>query len=250
MLNCASEPKLPKISAAHHGPDTIRSHLLREITSAQKHTWPFEHRLVHDVFPWEFYRALRRRLPSLEAYTSLSAPGEICARSADTRAGFSMDEAHLSRVGPAVRAFWRELLEQILDDRFAQALLELCRPALERQLRREGSLWPSRVQRELSLSADRGATGVELHSADPDTLLTLLFYLPEDESMRDAGTALYCPRDHGDHPAFERFEHATSVPYLPNSLFMFAKTERAFHGVVPSGPSRVRRDVLRYCLRR
>jgi hypothetical protein len=82
--------------------------------------------------------------------------------------------------------------------------------------------------------------------------VSLLFYLPPDDSMRHLGTSIYAPRDPtlrcegtAHHP-FERFKRVATMEYRPNTLFGFFKTDRAFHGVDPIADERVERDLLLY----
>ena len=90
------------------------------------------------------------------------------------------------------------------------------------------------------------------HTDKPDKVVSLLFYLPADESLRELGTSLYVPKDPAfrcdgsiRHP-FELFRKVTTAPFLPNSLFGFLKTDQAFHGVEVIDRPAVERNLLLY----
>ena len=67
--------------------------------------------------------------------------------------------------------------------------------------------------------------------------MSLLFYLPPDDTMRHLGTSIYAPKNPDfrcegtGHHSFELFKKVATMEYRPNTLFAFFKTERAFHGV-------------------
>jgi FkbM family methyltransferase len=87
------------------------------------------------------------------------------------------------------------------------------------------------------------------HTDSARKVLSALFYLPRDASHHDQGTSLYKPKAEGftcpggTHHPFEPFERVKTMPFLPNSLFAFPKSDVSFHGVEPSTCVR---DVLLY----
>ena len=91
------------------------------------------------------------------------------------------------------------------------------------------------------------------HSDSPKKALSALFYMPKDASHTDQGTSLYTPKEKGftckgtEHYPFEMFDKVKTMPFLPNSLFAFPKSEVSFHGVEPST---IVRDVLLYDLKK
>lgn len=103
----------------------------------------------------------------------------------------------------------------------------------------------------------RDLTGYAIgpHTDSPAKVISALFYLPEDESQIEAGTSLYLPKDKdfkcagGPHHKFEYFDKITTVPFKPNSLFAFLKTDTSFHGVEKYTGEKPR-DVLLYDIRR
>jgi hypothetical protein len=114
--------------------------------------------------------------------------------------------------------------------KFASAL----GPRLDRILASSDAL---RVRGDALLVNDQTNYAVGPHTDAPHRLVTFLFYLPKDDSMRDLGTSVYRPKDSnfvcwgGPHHPFEKFEHVRTVEFLPNRLLAFPKTEKSFHGV-------------------
>ena len=92
------------------------------------------------------------------------------------------------------------------------------------------------------------------HTDTPHKVITLLFYLPKDTSQSHMGTSIYVPKEPtfrcpgGPHYPHEGFERLWSMPFLPNSLFAFFKTDNSFHGVEPVRDEGCRRWLLLYDL--
>jgi hypothetical protein len=80
----------------------------------------------------------------------------------------------------------------------------------------------------------------------------LLFYLPKDESQSHLGTSIYLPKDPkftcegGPHYSFENFTRVVTMPFKPNALFAFVKTNNSFHGVEPVLDPDTKRWLLLY----
>jgi len=83
----------------------------------------------------------------------------------------------------------------------------------------------------------------------------VLFYLPRNANRIDLGTSLYAPKDPsfrcagGPHYDHGRFDRITTLPYKPNTMIAFPKTDDCFHGVEPVEGERARRDILFFDLK-
>jgi len=75
------------------------------------------------------------------------------------------------------------------------------------------------------------------HTDSPKKLLTILFYLPNDNSEEKNGTSIYVPKDINlkcnGGPQYKRdaFNLVYTAPFRKNSAFGFIKTNNSFHGV-------------------
>jgi hypothetical protein len=85
--------------------------------------------------------------------------------------------------------------------------------------------------------------------------MSMLFYCPPDNSREHLGTSLFVPIDRkfkcpgGPHHDFDKFVKVRTMPYRPNSLFGFLKTDLSFHGVEPIEDDDIARDVILYDIR-
>lgn len=106
------------------------------------------------------------------------------------------------------------------------------------------------TKHELRFVRDRSGYAIPPHTDKPKKVVSLLYYLPEDDSQRDFGTGIYVPDEEGftckegKHYDFNSFTEVYRAPFLPNSCFGFVRTDNSFHGVraIPD----VVRNVLLY----
>ncbi len=230
--------------------------LLYNILNVPGRVWPHRHIFSRPVFSDPFYVALRAHLPPADAYTPLGATGKAAAEDYGMRAGFLLDAPHKARVSPALAAFWQALFDQVLDAEFAETLVAHFHDQIAARLAAEGSPWPTEIKRDLLLVRDSSSDGVKIHTSDPKNLLTLLFYLPEDDRYAECGTSLYLPKARafrcwgGPHYPFAAFDRVWTAPFLPNSLFLFVKTNDSFHGVAPIQIAGLRRDLMLFYIHR
>lgn len=94
---------------------------------------------------------------------------------------------------------------------------------------------------------DTGDYALPPHTDLCRKLATMLIYLPDVSGSPGEGTVLFRPKDpsftcrHGiTHHDPRKFEACGTAAYIPNHAFMFARTDRSFHGVrrLPSGSRR------------
>lgn len=227
-----------------------RLHALYRILNTPAHPWPHRHLFVEEVFPADFYAELQRHMPETAAYTPLAQTGKVAKGDYEMRSGFLLNSAHLSRVPTETAAFWTALFEQVLNEEFVAALMSRHGKELEDRARRENVPLPPAPERDMILVRDGSSDGVKIHTSDRRNLLTLLFYLPADDRNVACGTTLYLPKDRarrcwgGIHHDFAEFDPVHTLPFRPNSLFMFVKTDDSFHGVKPIQTDGLRRDLL------
>lgn len=134
--------------------------------------------------------------------------------------------------------FWKTLFSKLLDGQLKQNLCSLF-----------GVKNTDKLHDECLLIRDVAGYKIGPHTDSPRKVITVLFYLPPDESMIHAGTSIYEPLEPGfrcpglNHYEFDKFKKIKTMPFKPNSAFAFLKTDNSFHGVEPCDGVR---DVLLY----
>jgi hypothetical protein len=227
----------------------VEQHVSYRIANAPVLHYPFPHFYIESVFPEAFYRELRGRLPALETYKRIDETGTVAKGQYQARYVCSVTELEEKEFERGGGTFWMELNRWLAGDEFARLMLDKFQPSLAERF---GADVEPRVETDNRLVRDFTTYAISPHTDSPRKLVSLLFYLPPDDSMRHLGTSIYAPRDPtlrcegtAHHP-FERFKRVATMEYRPNTLFGFFKTDRAFHGVDPIADERVERDLLLY----
>lgn len=108
------------------------------------------------------------------------------------------------------------------------------------------------LEDECLLIRDLAGYSIGPHTDSPKKVITVLFYLPKDDTDSDSGTSIYEPKETGfccaggPHYPANKFNLVKTMPFKPNCAFAFLKTNNSFHGVEPWNSTR---DVLLYDIR-
>ena len=206
--------------------------LLYRIGNAPIRPYPFPHLYVRDVFPADYYAEIQRHLPRPDSMRTLEeARG---TRGYPQRFVLPLGPDRPPEIPEATFAFWRELWRWMLGGGLGNLMLQKFAAMVEPRLRDMGDV---EIFDEALLVHDRTEYALGPHSDSPRKLITLLFYLPADERLQRYGTSIYVPKDPGfrcpggPHHPFDRFHRMATMPFVPNALFAFPKTDNSFHGV-------------------
>ena len=222
-------------------------HLSYKVGNAPMAMFPFPHMFVHDVFPQDFYEQIQQNLPHPEAMLSIEEAG----RAIGYKERFVMDFGgkQFQTLPDAKRRFWESFQGWLVDGRFGAVLFNRFAPFIEE--RYQGQPMPQFYDESLLV---QDITNYELgpHTDSPHKVITLLFYLPKNDTQRHMGTCIYVPKEPGfscpggPHYPHDKFELLQAMPFVPNSLFCFLKTHNSFHGVEPVADPNCRRWLLLY----
>ena len=222
---------------------------LYQVGNAPMREHPFPHFLVHDVFEPGLYRAILEHLLPPELMRPIKEERKVGQNYPDERFVFSLEDAPLAALPERYRAFWGELAGWLRGMRFAETLFSRFSPYIARRFENQQPTFYN----EAMLVDDRTRYFLGPHSDTPAKVITLLFYLPADDSRPHLGTSIYVPRDPamrcagGPSYPYDLFHRVMTMPYVPNTLFAFFKTDNSFHGVEPVMEGRdYRRHLLFY----
>jgi hypothetical protein len=190
---------------------------------------------------------MQRMLPEPDAMLPI---GEV-RNTITNRERFVLElkDEQLDRLPGDKRAFWEELRGWMVGGTIGPMLLRKFRQYVVQRFeaRKDVAYYD-----EALLVQDTTNYSLGPHTDAPRKVITLLFYLPPDTSQAHLGTSIYLPRDReftcpgGPHHARENFERLWTMPFLPNSLFVFLKNDRSFHGLEPVADPDTRRWLLLY----
>jgi hypothetical protein len=221
--------------------------LAYKVSNAPINLFPYPHFVVHDVFPADFYASLQRNLPRPDALRTLEEARGVAGY--DERFVLEFKPDQLAALEPAQREFWSSMHSWLVGGRFANLMLSKFSPFIRQRF---GDAANVRFYDEALLVQDTTNYKLGPHTDAPRKVLTLLFYLPRDLSQQHLGTSIYLPKDRdfrcpgGPHHPHEMFDRVWTVPFVPNTLFVFFKNDVSFHGVEPVRDSNVRRWLLLY----
>jgi hypothetical protein len=216
----------------------IEEHLVSCLKAAPCAVEPFPHFYASSAFPTDFYAAILDHLPKNEEFTS----------GGKTWFGLDLEESGFTHLSSAKAAFWRDFTSWLLGESFLRSMLTLVYPYLEDRFADRNATFVS------SASLARSMAGHVLgpHTDMKHRVMTLLFYLPKEDSTPLPGTSIYKPRvkdfscSGGPHYGFENFQKTATINFQTNTVFGFVKTARSFHGVEPWSEPQYIRDTLQY----
>jgi hypothetical protein len=232
----------------------VNEYVIYQIANSPMREYPYPHIYVDSVFPPDFYRELRRNWPTAENLVTLESTGRVPRGAYPQRFIMPLRDDEVEKLPPDRRQFWKEFSEWLLGShRFMEALIEKFEPFVKQRFGAElpevGFLAEALVVR------DHTNYKIGPHTDATTRLMSLLFYCPDDDSLRHLGTSIYTPIDPdfrcqgGPHYPHKMFRKVVTMEYRPNTLFAFFKTDHSFHGVDPIKDADVLRDLLLYDIR-
>lgn len=198
--------------------------------------YPYQHMHVRAVFPADYYGAIMEHLPAPEQYKPL-------IKDYPKRGSIDLvNPPSVEALPTGQREFWRWFVGAFGSPAFMHFVLERYSPSL---LGRNRDL----VRPMMYLFRDAGGYGIGPHTDNFRKIVTMLFYLPRDESQREFGTSIVVPKDpanvprHEGHGSWEDYRAVKTAQFAPNSMLSFAVTDRSYHAVRPTPPGTVRNSI-------
>jgi hypothetical protein len=231
----------------------VEEHVRYQIANAPIREYPYAHIYVEDIFPLDFYSALRENWPDPSSLVSLSETGRVPKDAYRERFVMPFTSAEVEKLNEERRPFWQEFVSWMLTQRFMTAVID--KFALQVKARFGDDIYRCGFEADALIVRDITNYNIGPHTDAPHRLMSLLFYCPDDDALSHLGTSIYVPRDSqftcdgGPHYPHHLFDRVKTMEYKPNTLFAFIKSDRSFHGVEPIGDPNVLRDILLYDVR-
>jgi hypothetical protein len=223
----------------------LEGQLVYNIANTPVRPYPYPHLYVPQVFPADYYADLQANIPDPDVMLPIEQARPV--RGYKERFVLDLNQ-HGDRLTADQNAFWQGAQALLTRGGFRDALLKKFAGELRKRFESE----PVRLTQETLLVEDITRYALGPHTDTPAKVITVLFYLPRDESQAHLGTSIYMPKDParrcpgGPHHGYEEFDRVATMPFLPNSMFAFVKTDNSFHGVEPVTDPDVRRWLLLY----
>jgi|SRR5690242_2424796 hypothetical protein len=221
--------------------------LAYNVANAPIRFFPYPHIYVTDVFPAQFYSEIQNNIPDPSAMIPIEQARPV--KGYKERFVLDISGTHVEALPPPKKTFWTDFSKLLLNGRFMNLMLQKFGPFLQQRFK---GMQGIEFKDEAMLTEDITKYALGPHTDSPRKVLTFLFYLPKDNSQSHLGTSIYVPNDNrftcqgGPHYPFENFQRVTTMPFEPNSLFAFVKTDNSFHGVEPVTDPDTKRWLLLY----
>lgn len=198
--------------------------LLDKVCASELQRDPFDHIFIENVFPEVVYREMIKEIGKneyIEIEKSRGTTGYPKRFTSDMKS-----------------PFWKFVKKSLVSGKFRKALCE-----------HFGIVDDFLPVQDVLLIRDEPGYSIPPHTDSLNKIITVLFYLPKDNSLESEGTSIFKPKkedfvcEKGTHYNFEDFEKVKTMPFKPNSMFAFKRTNNSFHGVESCSGVR---DVLLY----
>ena len=195
--------------------DTIVGHGVRAILNGAATLKPFPHLVFPGFFPEDVYRRLLKSWPDLDRYVDLNG--------ARTRKQYTLWDQRVEAGDPERTALWRTVSDALSAPEIQAALRERLKKGLEMRSKGSGDGWPVPMYPQPVLYADFDGYAIKPHPDTRRKVLTMLIYMPEDESQRELGTTVYkiSPMGVFAWKTYGLVKEKTTA-FLPNAGFAFA----------------------------
>jgi FkbM family methyltransferase len=229
----------------------VLDHVMQRVAAATVIEDPFPYAVIDRIFPDDYYAEMLAHFPKPDSLRPIGETGRVAKDNYRDRLVVLFTDEEFERMTGKQQRFWREFAGWMYSDLFLNLFVLKFHHALEPRLCRILANGPLlRARGDALLVNDQTNYAIGPHTDAPHRLVTFLFYLPKDESMKELGTSVYRAKDPnfvcwgGPHHPSKQFDLVRTVEFLPNRLLTFPKTERSFHGVEQIHRTDVNRPLL------
>jgi hypothetical protein len=212
----------------------VLEHLCNGINTVEVCSWPYSHFYLDKAFPDHVFKRMLELMPEPSAYGADNPRIHTREDGLVTRNILSLSPPGLVRLPDAQRSFWTEISEALTSPRLRHLVFAKLSQDLSRRFRVPAGQFDSvPAYPKPALVKDLGGYEIAPHRDTRSKIVTMQFYLPQDMSKADLGTAVYRQR------LFQlknlvslrnRFETVKQFPFAPNSGYGFAVGQRSWHG--------------------
>jgi hypothetical protein len=204
-----------------HAYDDLVAHTAKSIRAAEVFSAPYPHMVFRNFWPEDFYRELISNRPDEANYQQLNG--------ANTRRSFTLFDGSCDAGDDYRRGLWKLVSDVCAAPELEEALREKLDEGLRIRAKGAKSAWPVPMYPRPVLYADYDGYRIKPHPDTRRKVLTMLIYMPEDESQKALGTTIYklSPKGLLSWKNFGLAEEKT-VPFLPNTGCAFVVIHPAY----------------------
>lgn len=218
--------------------ERVTAFVVESVNQAHAAAAPFFHLEFHRFFPDDIYRQMIATLPVSDDYRPMSGRSKDSNRpdGAPTRVKIDLFPEYIRFLPREKRVVW-DLVGRVLYSIALQAaFVRRLAPGLERRFGKDFAdvgMFPVPV-----LTRDIAGYSIPPHTDTHWKGITVLIYLPPDDSMPHIGTVVH------ERAADGSLKRAGQGKFAPNTGLAFAVGDNTWHSVDPVGPEVATRDLI------
>ena len=191
------------------------------VLNAEAFRKPYPLIRFRDFFPGDFYARLLQRFPDVDRFAGLNGDG--------TRREYALYDEHADPGSEEARELWSTVRRVLSSEEVASALREKLDEGFRIRSNKSGEGWPVPMHPRPVLYTDLNGYAIKPHPDTRRKVLTMQIYLPQDDTQRELGTAIYkiSPMGVFAWKSYGLVKDKT-VPFLPNSGYAFVVIHPAF----------------------
>ena len=194
-----------------------------------------DHIFLQNAFPDDVYEEMLRLKIASDNFQALNLKRWKRADGGSTRDRMIMCDESFEVLDEERRGFWSSVTLALKSDAFRRLVFAKMKGdiALRLNVSEEKALnVPGYVR--CSLVRDTEGYRIKPHPDGQPSVVTMMFYLPEDNSRKDLGTSLYIERGPLFRLIGKRFKEVYRFPFVRNAMSAFAVNDlphkRSIHG--------------------
>ena len=241
----------------------LKNSLIRNIELSELLHKPFVHKFVENVFPENIYNELINNIPNKSCYVPIFDTGTVKKGYSADRYVFNLQDTKIiNKLENSQKLFFNNLLKAIISNElfnsvtfgFSKTIDARLNNLSEAEKQKLGtSNYKFYMRAELVKDFSKYSLGV--HTDAIHKLVSFLFYIPKDDSLKEIGTTIYEPINSktiydvsGHHFSRESskkyFKKVKTCPFIPNSVLIFPITKYSYHGVEEINIQQKERNLL------
>ncbi|MBT3659365.1 MAG: hypothetical protein HOK25_06575 [Rhodospirillaceae bacterium] len=209
---------------------------------------------IDGIFPDAFYGKILEHLPPREFYDYSKDPAYQVLGKETKRGNIYFEKPEqFDSLHEAYQTFWRKMSSPELTAALMNCFLAKLQPYLNvpAEAVRDGKT--ADVMGRWMLSRDLPGYDLPPHVDTRQKLISVLFYLPDEENESPYGTCFLAPKPDCDKVRYgqsryhrEDFDLLHRLKFQQNTVHAFARSDACFHSVDEVGPEITKRDLLMF----
>lgn len=221
--------------------DLTRQHVFSAVKTASVDRDPFAHFRLEKIFPESVYQTLINNLPNPNLYHEIRHQDALRPDGTSTRTMLEFHDEEFARLDKDSSRIWSAVrdvlcapeLQELIFEKFALEINERVDSTIEQMKLTRNEAGRIVAYPRPALYRDAAGYRITPHPDTPLKIVTMQFYLPENDSQSSLGTSLYRQRTKLQKalmPWSTKYRPVKKFPFLPNSGYAFAVTRNSWHG--------------------